>query len=308
VYLASSNTSALTVPQSVTIPAGESFATFWISVIHDDISTLDKPVTITCTADNYLTARLSLVVADVDKWGSVPYTATVKASVTQAKVGTPVILSGSAVMKETGLPAAFAQVDVHVSVRNINRVFRVTTDSDGNFSTTFTPLPGEGGRYSVFAAHPRITSLPAQCTFDLLGMKAESVTSSLKLIEGSSQFGSLTLRNLGDVPLTGLTAQVLNVPKNLKVTYSFDGNFGGTLSGMGTESLTLLVQALDASVTSGTFTVRITSAEGITLDVPVKFSVEALKPKLQADTSRVEAGMVRGKAGSGYYHFNAFAL
>ncbi|MCL2346893.1 MAG: hypothetical protein FWC50_01390, partial [Planctomycetaceae bacterium] len=169
------------------------------------------------------------------------------------------------------------------------------TDSEGKFSTTFTPVPGEGGRYTVFACHPRITSLPAQCTFDLLGMRAENVTSSLNLIEGSFQYGSLTLRNLADVPLTGLTVEILKLPANLKVTSSFGEKFSGTLAGMGTASFTFLVEALDASVTSGTFTIRIKSNETTSYDIPVSFRVEALTPKLQADTLRVEAGMLRGK-------------
>ena len=223
------------------------------------------------------------------------YTATVTASVTQAAVGTPVVLSGAAVVTETGLPAVYAEVDIHVKVRGFDRVFRVTTDSEGRFSTTFTPLPGEGGRYTVFACHPRINSLPAQATFDLLGMRAESVTSSLRIIEGSFGYGSLVLRNLADLPLTGVTAEILNLPGNLNVTYSFGENFDGTLASLGTEAFTFLVEALDTSVLSGTFTIRIGSNETAYYDIPISFRVDALTPKLQADTSRVEAGMVRGR-------------
>ncbi|MCL2709346.1 MAG: FG-GAP-like repeat-containing protein [Planctomycetaceae bacterium] len=295
VYLTSSNTSALTVPESVTIPAGESSATFWISVYHDDISLLDRRVTVTGTADHYISDSITIIVADVDKGTDVPYTATVSASVAQAPIGTPVVLSGSAIMTGTGLPATYSAVDIHITVRGFVRVVRVTTDNEGNFSTTFTPLPGEGGRYTVFACHPRISSLPAQCTFDLIGMPAENVTSSLKITEGSSQSGSLTLRNPADVPLTGVTAEILHMPDNLHVTFSFGEDFDGTLASLGTLALTFFVEALDASVSSGTFTIRIASEETESFDLSISFQIDAAVPRLQADTSRVEAGMVRGK-------------
>ena len=285
VYLTSSNTTALTVPQNVTIAAGESSASFWITVIHDELTTLNRTAIVTYVADNFIERSLQLTIADVDKINGVPYTATVSASVIQASVGTPVVLSGSATLKN-GQPATFAEIDVHLFVRNFERIIRVTTDNEGNFSTTFAPLPNESGRYTVFACHPTISWISAQTTFDLVGMRVENTSLSLKLVEGTPQSRSLTLSNLGDVPLTGLTAQAINLPGNLNISCSWE-NSGDTLTGFGTKNLTIYVETLDTSIRSGMFMIRIGSNETVNYYVQVSFSVEALVPKLQADVSRV---------------------
>jgi hypothetical protein len=61
----SCNTSALTVPATVTIPAGESFVTFYGSSIRDFIKDGDKLVTVTVAAEYYVESTVEIVVLKV---------------------------------------------------------------------------------------------------------------------------------------------------------------------------------------------------------------------------------------------------
>jgi uncharacterized membrane protein len=222
------------------------------------------------------------------------YTATITASVKQGAVDTPVVLSGMAISKENGGPVAFADVNIHISVRGFERIYSVRTDNTGQFSLVFNALPGEGGHYTVFASHPDVPAVLVQETFDLFGIRAENIKSSLNLIEGQSASGGFDLRNLADIPVTGLNISLLNLPANLEVSHTF---VSGTdsLGSLGTQTLLFEVKANDDSVISGKFVIRISSNEAPSIDIPVTFRVEALEPKLETNTGLVEAGMVRGK-------------
>ncbi|MFV2070225.1 MAG: CARDB domain-containing protein, partial [Pirellulales bacterium] len=81
------------------------------------------------------------------------YTATVMTDVEMAPADTPVLLTGSA-ERPDGSAAAFEQVNVHLKVRGTKRVLSAITGVDGTYQITFTPLPGEGGAYTVGAAYP----------------------------------------------------------------------------------------------------------------------------------------------------------
>ena len=82
------------------------------------------------------------------------YTATVETPVTTALAGTSIPMSGSAVRAGSGLPAANVPVNIHILLRGTRRLLLATTDNNGNFTATFTPLPGEAGVYQIGAAHP----------------------------------------------------------------------------------------------------------------------------------------------------------
>jgi len=220
------------------------------------------------------------------------YSATVSADIDTAPADTPVLLTGSA-QRPDGTPAAFEQVSVHLRVRGTKRVFPAITDTDGNFSTTFTPLPREGGTYTVGAAHPGLDEAPVQDTFQLVGMRAEPPAATERVVEGETEGGAVTIRNLADVPLTELDVAVLDKPDNLTVAASLEGDVT-ELSGLGTVSLNYQVTANDPSVLHGTVHIQITSAEAPAVVVPVRVDVVPLRSKLVANPGSLAASMLVG--------------
>src|SRR5262249_22741604 len=102
--------------------------------------------------------------------------------------------------------------------------------------------------------------------------------------------GQIQLINLGDVPLTGLTASVIGGPANVIVQVT--PPIG--LDGMGTGTMAYSITAADASQLEGHLTLHITSAQRAVLDVPVNLTIVPLTPQLIANPGFVNSGMLRG--------------
>src|SRR6185295_15642289 len=106
----------------------------------------------------------------------------------------------------------------------------VLTDGLGRFSALFNPLPGEAGRYQVFATHPGVPSVPAQCEFVLAALRFIPSSVAHALSGTQAQTNQVRLTNLCDLEIgglhavtggapTGVTVQV-NVPANLPASGS----------------------------------------------------------------------------------------
>ena len=269
------------VDQALVVPGGAvlSPGTYWVVVTADagfDALELNKA--------NNTTVSLTPIVLFAE------YTATVQAGVTNVVAGTPVPLTGSATLVGGG-PAANKPVNLTVNVRGLQRVFGVFTDANGNFSTVFTPLPTEGGYYSVSAAEPGVTDTPPQAYFAILGMASSPTALSLSVVEGSKVSGSVNVANLSEVPLTGLTANIVGLVANLSASVTPGAS---SLAGQGTVALSYVVSASDASISRSSFTVHLASAEGVALDLPVAVAVQPLLPRLAAAPSQLAATMLRG--------------
>ncbi|HEY9172468.1 MAG TPA: CARDB domain-containing protein, partial [Verrucomicrobiae bacterium] len=221
-----------------------------------------------------------------------PYQATVETEVTAAMAGTPVPLRGRA-FRTNNLPAASALVHLHVTLRGATRVYAAMTDADGNFATTFQPHASEAGRYTLGATHPGVSTAAVQDSFDLLGFRANPAWASVAVAELGTVSGSVQLVNLGELPLSGLTASVVDQPANLTVALSVDN--GRALPGSGTITLGYTITANDASLLSGMVNARVTSAEGATVNVPLYVTVEPLRARLVADPDSLRAGLTRGR-------------
>jgi len=225
------------------------------------------------------------------------YSAYVETDLEQGAVGlsvadiTPVQMSGEATNTD-GSPAQFVPVSIHIKVRDTERVIAAVTDQLGNYSTTWRPLPGEGGRYTIGACHPGLDTAPVQDEFVLMGMKVVPTSRSVYVVEGETGATSFTIHNLADVPVTGLSLTLDNVPENLEVTTT--DLEGQSIEALGSIPLDVSVHAIDATYTSGSFTMRIDSAEGAAVQMPVHVRIEPLVARLSAEPGSLGGGMLRG--------------
>lgn len=206
--------------------------------------------------------------------------------------GTEIPIQGRAwLTRDTNAPAAFKPVRVQVSVKRIRRDWTVMTDASGAFQTVFTPLPTEAGFYDLGADFPSRRLNPVQDHFTLLGLKANPDTVNLRLVPGDPLSGTVSLLNLGNVPLTGLTASAPGLPAGLEVTFALTNR----LEGDATATLTYAVTATGTNAAKLEFQIHVASAEGVFTDVPVKVMVVPLRPELVANPPYLERGMVRGQ-------------
>ncbi len=218
------------------------------------------------------------------------YTAVASTDITQAAANTVVPIRGSAVRRATGAPAGNVLVSVHVVVRGLRRTLGALTDSAGNFSLNFNPLPGEAGNYSIAAAHPGDGEPSPQDQFTLIGFKVNPV-GPMAIIEGESAASSTVIENLSDVPLPGLAVELVSVPPGVTVTPTLGAN---ELPGNGQVTLAYGVAVANGITTGGLVRFRISTASGLSEDVELPVIVNALRPVLVATPSSLETGMRRG--------------
>lgn len=219
------------------------------------------------------------------------YVATVETPVTTALTGSAVPMSGSAWRAGTGLPAVNVSVNVHLLLRGTRRLLSAVTDVNGNFTATFTPLPGEAGVYEIGAAHPGAAVAPVQDTFTLFGLKVVPPANVITVTEGGSSTGALAVVNLGETPLTGLSASVVSSPANLDVSLTLSSP---SLSALGSNQLGFVITASDATTPFGEVRVRVTSSSGASSDAVLPIAVESLQPRLVASPENLYTAMVRG--------------
>ncbi len=218
------------------------------------------------------------------------YNVTVSTTVTLAASGTPVPLTGQALKTVDGTPAANVPITVRVLVNGTRRVLTAITDNNGQYLTTFRPLPTEAGHYSLAAAQPEVTADVVQGQFELIGIGANPMALDARLAVQQPLTGFVTLTNLSDHPLSGLAGVVqspaANVSGSLQVPAALPAN--------GSVQLAYTITAADDTFTSAKIGFHVTSAEGATVDIPVQVSILSIGSQLVANPGALEHGMLRG--------------
>lgn len=219
------------------------------------------------------------------------YTAQVETAVTLAPINTPVPMTGMAYVVGSGQPASNKVVSVHVVVRGTRRTLSVLTDGAGGFTTTFQPLPNEGGDYEISAGHPGEIAPVPQDSFSLFGLTVRPVN-EIRIAEGGSTNSLTIVTNLGATALSGLSVTVITSPPLVTVTAELSTN---ELAGDSMATLGYSVAAGAGSSPGGLARVRISAAEGFSFDLDLPIRVDALYPRLATDPAQLAAGMTRGR-------------
>jgi|GEM_PF-1190706 len=269
--------------RSITIRLPQTPGNYWLVVEVDATNAVDEVL----EGNNLSISALPVVVDPA-------YTVTLNADVTAAPAGTPITFSGAAVRTETGAPATFEQVNIRIQVRDTERLLAAFTDNLGNYELQWTPLPSEAGAYTALASQPGVTNPEAQVTFTLYGFEIVPAESEITLIEGGSTTRSFILRNLSDVPLTGLTATLATatpLPGNL----TLDPVLGSTTLLPNSEiGLDVTLGAIDASTPEVTLVLNVQATESLAVPVTLEVDVTALMANLVATPNELIKGMVRG--------------
>ena len=201
-----------------------------------------------------------------------------------------VALAGTAYNPATNQSVADVPVIVQIATQGTLRGISATTDAQGNFATTFYPLSTEAGLYQ-YGAGPDADHSVEQGQFEIAGMSISSQP-AVNVAPGVPLAGSATLTNLGSVPLTGLTADVVNAPANIHIQASLGAS---TLAGLGSTALNFQITASDASVSQANVLVLVRSNEGALAELTLPITVLPLVPRLVAQPGTLIDGMVVGR-------------
>ncbi|WP_287630137.1 MULTISPECIES: Calx-beta domain-containing protein [unclassified Microcystis] len=226
------------------------------------------------------------------------YRGTVYSDTETAIAGNPVTLRGQALSNSDNSPVAYEFVKVRVENKGNIREFDAFTDGNGNFVRQFTPLSGEAGTYNINAYFPGFASEDStpEDSFTLLGMRFEQndqflTQVSQRITEGTTFNGSVKLQNLSNLGLSGLTATVNGAPSDWTVNVTPEKTSLG-----GNEEITVnySINVPDDKWSYYNFGLGLSTTEGVTANLPIRVDVARLLPRLVADTSSLQASMLRG--------------
>ena len=196
------------------------------------------------------------------------------------------------VLGTAGDPVVNVPVEVAVRSATSSRVFTVYTDAQGDYRYTFRPLAGEAGSYTVEAAVRKYgLRRTATDTFRILGLWLQPASQSLQLSMNATRTVDLTLRNVGDLTLTGLQYQVEDLDPADPLTGSVAAGLPDSLTPGASVTVPLLLTtaAGDAPAAPAQVQVRVTSAEGSveTSTVTVTLKNAEAEPVIEPDPFKV---------------------
>ncbi|VGO16683.1 Bacillopeptidase F [Pontiella desulfatans] len=221
------------------------------------------------------------------------YTASAETDVETAMDSDVIPITGSATLPDGMSPAANVDVDVYVVVNGIRRVISVQSDAEGLFETEFVPLPGEAGHYSIGACYPGLGSTVEQDSFEILGMGR---TSSGHIIWDMTvgdviSNGTINIRNRSQAELTNLSVEILEVPTNCNLELTLPATLpGGSVIPLG---YTVEATAVSEGSDYEKILIRITTDEGVVLEIPCWFYSECEHALLRTVPTRLDTTMTR---------------
>jgi hypothetical protein len=217
--------------------------------------------------------------------------ATLKADKKIYKQGETVSLSGTA----TGSKAVRSNVEIYIIKDGVRQTLTATTDATGKFTTLWTPYATQAGHFILGACYPGENLTTLMDSVDIYGMR---LTSSdyvkCETLAGQSYSGTINLTNSSTLKLTNVKATVLSAPANCKVTFDPVNEIEGQATvGM---NYTLL----GSSPTEGNdweqIKVRITSAEGTTVNQTLYYFCRSAQAQLKVDMERINTTMTKGQS------------
>ena len=214
--------------------------------------------------------------------------------------GEKVVVTGVAVRPDGTTRAANVEVEVYLISGGMRRTLTVMTDDNGEFSASYTPMSCEAGRFSVGASYPGIGAAAVQTTCDVAGFALSGLASS-RYVEDLTLGDVVTnasarIRNPCGIALTGVVAEAVDLPESceLEVLGIPDG---GVLAAGEFIDFRCVFSAVNASPGKDyqKFSIRLTSAEGAELEIPVYFYSQAKKAHFESSPASISATMTKGK-------------
>lgn len=252
--------------------------TYWVLVTADAGLAVEEII----ESNNSLIATQPLVVSEA-------YTAIVQTAADQVPANTPITFTGSAQRGEIKVPNAL--VSIHIRVSGTRRTVAAITNASGDFTTIWQPLPGEGGDYEIGASHPGTPTAPTQDTFTILTLTTDFPKNAITLDEASSATFNASLSNPTTHVLNGIAVTALNLPSGLTVNATLPGT---TLAPGASLQAGITVTAAAGYSGNRSVTFRVTTTEGIQLDVPVQINVRPLLPRLVMTPNPLKHSALRG--------------
>ena len=214
--------------------------------------------------------------------------------------GEKITVTGVAVKPDGATPAANVPVEVYLLSGGMRRTVSATTDDAGEFAASYVPMSGEAGRFDVGASYPGIGAAAAQDTCDVAGFVLTGLPSS-RYVEDLTLGDVVTnasarIRNPCAIDLTGVTAEAVGLPESCAIEV-LGLPAGGVLAAGEFIDFRCVFSAVNASPGRDyeKFSIRLSSAEGAELTIPVFFYSQAKQAHLESTPASISATMTKGR-------------
>ena len=214
--------------------------------------------------------------------------------------GEKITVTGVAVKPDGVTRAANVEVEVYLVSGGMRRTLTATTDDAGEFAASYTPMSGEIGRFGVGASYPGLDAAAVQATCDVAGFVLGGLPSS-RYVEDLTLGDVVTnasarIRNPCGVALTGVVAEAVGLPESCGLEILGVPADGVLAAGEFIE-FRCVFTAAKASVGRDyeKFSIRLSSAEGAELTIPVYFYSQAKQAHIESSPASISATMTKGK-------------
>jgi hypothetical protein len=223
-------------------------------------------------------------------WTVGTFTVTAQTDFVEGPIPQTVTVGGRATLGASGDPVGGVPVRVRIGVRGTERQLAATTDSDGSYSVDFNALPNEAGIYTVRAGPVGAQGGPVQDTFTLFASRLDGPSGWQTIYPGLGQVtGALTLRNLGDAPLSGLALEVGSAGQGISLNIALSGSTLGPL-----ETASIPFTAIAAADATGNREIPVTvrATQGTVSTAVLRFAVTPAQPTLVLAPGALSGTMV----------------
>lgn len=186
----------------------------------------------------------------------------------------------------TGNQAANADIEVYIINGGARETFATKTDAQGHFNYTWHPYATQSGHAVIGACYPGDTVRTALAEVDIYGLQRQNYSYiTCKAQTGVPFQGTIPLLNPTLLPLSHITAEVIEKPDHIQVTL-------GNIAALGAEAkdeLAFTLQSNDDSEGNDweQVKVRITAAEGPSLTTTLYFFAQPAQAKLETDVAAI---------------------
>lgn len=111
-------------------------------------------------------------------------------------------ITGQAIDRQTGQPKPNAPLKIGFFTRGYQFYYQTNSDSAGNYVFNWTPMPGLGGTFNAWAAHPDVFDVLKQAEFKLYRCYLSPTAPDIRMSKNDTINFSVTLVNPGDENLT----------------------------------------------------------------------------------------------------------
>ncbi|HET7625846.1 MAG TPA: hypothetical protein VFM25_11335, partial [Verrucomicrobiae bacterium] len=137
------------------------------------------------------------------KLSQTPYYATAQTDQSLYSNDQPVIISGQALNRNTGLPVPNVPLKIGFATRGYSWTQDVMTDSNGDYSYTYNVTPGLAGSLMIWAAHPDVVDQLNQAQITIYRIYASPSAGDIRMSKNDTLPFGISIFNPGDIPLTG---------------------------------------------------------------------------------------------------------